>query len=149
MKKKILIALGVIIFVWWGIAFSKNLSSPKNINSSTPPSLPESPLATKSTLKTDKGEGGVTVAASYQEKQDTLVFSISLDTHSVDLSSFNPMTQLYLEDKGGTKIIPKTIVPEGDSHHRSFNVVFPKPSSSITLVVENLASIPRRTLRWE
>ncbi len=98
--------------------------------------------------KSDDGAGNVTVAARWEIQDRVLRFTVEVNTHSVDLSSFDPMRQIVLEDAYGAATPPTTIIPEGAGHHRSYTVDFPRRDGQIRLVIRGLAGVARRELVW-
>ncbi|GBD20794.1 hypothetical protein HRbin28_01242 [bacterium HR28] len=110
----------------------------------------------KSTVR-DSGAGGVTVEATWLGRQadGTIAIKLTLDTHSVDLTSFDVATNVTLRDERGTEVAVSSWQDERrDSHHRSGVVRFPALSSDtnqerVTLVVRNLAGVAERTLSFE
>ncbi len=110
----------------------------------------------KSTVR-DGGAGGVTVEATWlgQQADGTVAVELTLDTHSVDLSSFDVAANVALRDEGGSELAASDWQDERrNSHHRSGVVRFPAlpPGSNrerVTLVVRNLAGVAERTLSFE
>lgn len=113
------------------------------------PSSPTTQIPNQTTQQgnvLEKEEGKVTVTIQYlPEKSDTkiAVFQISFNTHSVDLDSFDPNTQITLE-KDGKILKPQSINPTGSSHHKEFDITFEKVKSPFSIVITNLANIPKR-----
>ncbi len=102
----------------------------------------------------DGGAGGVTVGAVWVGIQDReLVFRLTLDTHSVDLSRFDVAANTVLRDASGREFQAAGWEDERrDSHHRAGKLRFPVPdnlSGQISLVVRNLAGVPERVLSFE
>ncbi|KKU11884.1 MAG: hypothetical protein UX17_C0065G0001, partial [Parcubacteria group bacterium GW2011_GWC2_45_7] len=99
-------------------------------------------------LKTDAGEGNVTVDAEFVEEGDELVFTININTHSEDLSAFSPERQIALQDGQANMINPTAIQQEGSGHHLEFIARFPKIEGAAKLVVTDLAGVSMRELVW-
>lgn len=102
----------------------------------------------------DGGAGGVTVGATWVGIQDReLVFRLTLDTHSVDLSRFDVAANTTLRDASGREFQAAGWEDERrDSHHRAGTLRFPAPdnlSGQVALVVRNLAGVPERVLSFE
>ncbi len=99
----------------------------------------------------DDGPGSVTASAKFERTQSTdkqVVFTLDLNTHSVDLSSFNPLTQVRLR-QGKTEIAGQLLNDPGQqaSHHKSFVLAWPRPAAkAVTLVVANVAGVAERGL---
>ena len=98
--------------------------------------------------KSDNGEGDVTVMADFVERSGKLVFNVYIDTHTVDLSSFNPSGQISLEGDDGAMVAPERAESSGSEHHLEFTLYFPKVEGSVRLVVRDLAGVPRREIIW-
>lgn len=99
----------------------------------------------------DTGPGAVTASAKFERAQSgnqQLVFTLTLNTHSVDLSSFNPQNQVRLR-AGNAEYQPQLRSdPAGQSsHHRNYTLAFTKPDNrTITLVVADVAGVTERQL---
>lgn len=101
--------------------------------------------------KLEKGEGNVTVLVEYlaeKSNKSNMVFRIALDTHSVDLDSFDFRKDINLE-KDGQSFPPQLVSQEGSGHHRSAEITFPITSTPFNIVVKNLSNIPRREFSFE
>src|SRR5262249_19740168 len=98
--------------------------------------------------------GGVTVKVTYLNPQGTedARFEISLDTHSVDLDSYNLKALSSLRDSTGKTYQPTKVENKGSGHHRQFVLVFPKPasgSSRLELVIKDIAGVKERSFVWD
>ena len=84
-----------------------------------------------------------------------LVFSLSLNTHSVDLSPYRLEALSLLQDGKGRDARPvRWEEDEGSSiHHRSGRLLFPKEgldaASGLELVVRDVGGVRERTFRWD
>ena len=98
--------------------------------------------------------GGVTVKVIYlnPKSKDAPRFSAVLDTHSVDLDSYELKSLTVLRDDTG-KIYPPTAVEnKGSGHHREIVLTFPKmspESKRMNLVIKDVAGVKERTFRWD
>lgn len=99
----------------------------------------------------DDGSGGVFTAATHEQAEGTAtktVFSVSLNTHTVDLSAFDPVGQIQLV-VAGTAIIPDSAVIDGEkgSHHQNYEVTFPAVrNTDAVLVIRGVAGVQERNL---
>ncbi|GEM_PF-3432697 len=96
----------------------------------------------------DGGQGGVIAEAKHEQNSNDLEFSVSLDTHTVDLTSFDAVQQIRLH-AAGQEYAPATVVNSGErsSHHQNYQVSFPLvENSSITVVVHDVGGIEERQL---
>ncbi len=89
--------------------------------------------------------GEVNVTARYLGDQ----FEIALDTHSVDLSSFDFSSSILLKTKDQELKAISTSPVSDSSHHRTYLVTFPKFKLPVTLVLNNLGNISQTTLKFE
>ena len=108
----------------------------------------ESASVMRGESKSDNGGGDVTVMADFVERSGKLVFNGYIDTHTVDLSSFNPSGQISLEGDDGAMVAPERAESSGSGHHLEFTLYFPKVEGSVRLVVRDLGGVPRREIIW-
>jgi hypothetical protein len=98
--------------------------------------------------------GGVTAKATYLNPggtEDTR-FEISLDTHSVDLDSYDLKALSSLRDDAGKVYQPTKVENKGSGHHRQLVLVFPKPAPGnkrLELVVKDIAGVKERSFVWD
>ena len=137
-KSVVLIIVAIVILFGLGLLMSHPYSDAVQ--------EPKSTLRGES--KSDNGEGDVTVMADFIEKSGKLVFNVYIDTHTVDLSSFNPSGQISLEGNDGVVISPERAESSGSGHHLEFTLYFPKVEGTIRLVVRDLGGVPRREILW-
>ncbi len=87
----------------------------------------------------DAGQGGVISRAAFERGDSSateLTFTVTLDTHTVDLSSFNPASQVRLR-QGTAEVAPQTAVGAGErsAHHQNYRLTFPAVGSGPAFVV--------------
>jgi hypothetical protein len=98
--------------------------------------------------------GGVTAKATYLNPggtEDTR-FEISLDTHSVDLDSYDLKALSSLRDDAGKVYQPTKVENKGSGHHRRLVLVFPKlarGNKRLELVVKDVAGVKERSFVWD
>ena len=96
--------------------------------------------------------GGVTVKVTYLAQTDhESRFSVTLDTHSVNLDAYDLKATSILRDDTGLLLQPTGIENKGSSHHREVVLTFPRPSTRRTwleLVIKDIAGAKERTFRW-
>lgn len=99
----------------------------------------------------DNGAGNVTASATYERAKssaDQIVFTVALNTHSVDLSAFDPANILLRasSSQGGKGTLMEDASGQS-SHHRLFQLSFPRPKGNqVTIIVRNVAGIAQREL---
>lgn len=149
-KKEFLFLIVAVIFIfvflasdflrkqWMPVASQPTISvptTPKYIS----PSDAKQPLGLI-TVKIEKHIGNVTGTVEYlptQSTADTVVFLVSLNTHSVDLDGFDFTRDIRLITDGQT-MKPLSANPSGDNHHRKADVTFPRPTVPFTIVLFNI-----------
>src|SRR3989338_9061705 len=139
-RKSATIACAMILIVIGGtIVFSRG-----NDSRTAPPRIASSP-ANAPAQQTD--EGPVDVTATHDEKQSTEqthIFTVVLDTHSGDLSTFDAQTNIVYRPTNGSESRPTTIGGDRESHHRTIVVTFTNTTFPGIIAVKNLRSVPER-----
>lgn len=99
------------------------------------------------TLTQSVTAGEIDVTAEYL---GNFKFEMALNTHSVDLSSFDFSKSVMLQTKNSElKTVSVTPVSDSPPHHRTFILIFPKFSLPVTLIVKDLGGITERKLVFE
>jgi len=121
-------------------------------------------------------QGGITVKAVYVtsayfkaspsdplsgkvDLERNVVFAITLDAHSGDLSKYDFIKNIVLRNDRGQEVTPVRWVATADgTHHRAGGLLFPKAdqtsqtidaqAKTLELTVRNLGGVAERTLRW-
>jgi hypothetical protein len=126
---------------------------------SVPPPPGATPAVTGAAQATQVSDGGqVTVRATWQGRDAGPVFTIVLDTHSVDIDAFDLAKLATLKtDDGRTVDALGWDAPPG-GHHRTGTLTFPTAiggapvigptTRAVELVVRDVAGIPERRFRW-
>ena len=106
---------------------------------------------------TQRQEGGqVTVAATWNGPNAGPVFTVALDTHSVDLDGIDLSSLAVLRTPAGDVAATEWAAPKG-GHHRSGELRFPATTPDgrptlgmgpVELVVRDVAGVPERSFRW-
>jgi hypothetical protein len=77
---------------------------------------------------------------------------VALDTHSVNLDSYDLKTISLLRDDAGNSYSSTTVENKGSGHHRETTVSFAKVASGskrIELVIKDVAGVKERIFRWD
>lgn len=93
------------------------------------------------------------------DPERNIVFAITLDTHSGDLSKFDLVKDVTLRNDRGQQVTPSRWVATADgAHHRAGGLVFTKTDQAgramdsqakvLELIVRGLGSVSERALRW-
>ena len=98
--------------------------------------------------------GGVTVKVTLLDSKadGDLRFEIALDTHFVNLDSYDLKTISVLRDGAGKVYLPKTVENKGSGHHRQSTVLFGKLADGtkrLELVIKDVAGVKERVFRWD
>ena len=98
--------------------------------------------------------GGVTVKVTYLNPNggDGARFQVALDTHSVNLDSYDFKTIAVLRDDSGNTYLPAAVENKGSGHHRQATVVFGTIASGtkyVELMIKDLAATKEKTFRWD
>jgi len=97
---------------------------------------------------------GVTVKATYTNPGEKIpVFTVVLDTHSVDLDGYKLEEIVALRDEGGNVYKPFLVSQSGSGHHREAAVEFRDvaqiQSKAFELVVKGVAGVAERVLKFD
>ncbi len=132
------------------------VSQGKEAASGAPPFVPSSPSPTKGLVQSSSG-GAVTIDVEWQgEENNSLVFAVALNTHSVDLDQYDLGELAVLRDNGGQEYHPTSWESAPGGHHRRGVLNFPLPESLsqgkteyVEIVIRDVAGIKERVLKWE
>ena len=102
-------------------------------------------------------EGNVTIEVEWGGAQDgSLVFNVSMDTHSIDLDGYDLARLAVLRDDTGQEYQPVSWNTAGGGHHQSGVLTFPLPDSVnqgkgkyVEMIIRGVAGIEERVLKWE
>lgn len=127
------------------------------------PARPDAPIivgapAGAATTQTNT-DGAVTVAVTWSGIAAGPVFSVVMDTHSVDLDGVDLSRQAVLRTDQGIEIAPSAWQSPLSGHHRRGMLTFPattpdgRPVFSpatrrVELVIRDIAGVPERVLLW-
>ena len=101
--------------------------------------------------------GNVTVEVKWEGvAESSLVFSVAMNTHSVDLDPYDLAALAVLRDDTGNEYYPVSWSAAAGGHHRRGTLAFPLPDSVsqgsaryIEMVIRDVAGIEERVLKWE
>lgn len=97
--------------------------------------------------------GGVTAKVTYlnPKSADDPRFLVVLDTHSVNLDTYDLKTVAVLRDGVGKSYAPTAAENKAGGHHREFTLSFPKltqESKRIEIVIKDIAGVKERIFVW-
>jgi hypothetical protein len=112
-----------------------------------------SSAAASSATQTVAG-GGVTVKATFLNPKDAADprFQVVLDTHSVNLDTYDLKSIAVLRDDTEKTYVPTAIENKGGGHHREAVVTFAKlapEAKRIELIIRDVAGVKERTFVWK
>ena len=122
----------------------------------SPSSVSSASRPTSGSVQTDEG-GSVTIEVEWgKEASGSLIFKVTMDTHSVDLDQYDLGKLAFLRDDMGIEYYPVSWNAAAGGHHRSGTLAFPLPDSVsggkskfIEMVIQDVAGIEARVLKWK
>lgn len=143
MSTKVAYLLSAIIIasLWYVSEQYQVISQPVGV------SVPEPQLAQAQTAVSlsDGGLNQVTFSADISEQTDAIGVVAALNTHSVDLNAISFAEQVFIR-KDGQTFFAREVAVEGESHHRSAQMVFEKVARPYQLVARSVAGVEERVL---
>jgi hypothetical protein len=109
---------------------------------------------------TRTSEGGqVTIKVTWQGRNAGPVFKVEMDTHSIDLDSYDLRQLAVLRTDQGQEMQPNGWNAPAGGHHRTGTLTFPATTASgtpvigpnthtIEVMIRNVSSIPERSFQW-
>jgi hypothetical protein len=99
----------------------------------------------------------VTIDVEWIKAEDnSLIFDVAMNTHSVDLDQYNLGQLAILRDNTGKEYHPVSWDSAPGGHHRRGTLSFPLPdslnqggTSYIEIVIQDVAGIKERVLKWD
>ncbi len=101
--------------------------------------------------------GAVTIDVEWVKAGDgSLIFNVSMNTHSVDLDRYDLGKLAVLRDDAGNEYRTVSWDSAPGGHHRRGTLTFPLPDSLsqgkakfVEIVIRDVADIKERVLKWE
>ncbi|MBI4281274.1 hypothetical protein HY625_00465 [Candidatus Uhrbacteria bacterium] len=140
-KKSAAVASAMVLLIIGGVV----VLSMRNNESAASPRIVSSPASIPSQ---QIDEGPVDVTVEHDAKQSTTtthVFTVVLNTHSGDLSTFDGQANIIYRPTSGNETRPVAIGGDREGHHRTVVVTFNNTALPGTLAVKNLRGVPERT----
>lgn len=148
----IVIVMATAVLTACSQGFSPPKASPPTSSPATPGVAIGQPV---NGLVQANSEGSVTVEVKWVgDRNGSLTFVVSMDTHSVNLDKIDLGAQAVLRDDTGEEYRPVSWRSAPGGHHRSGTLTLPVPSSVsqlkyLELVISNVAGVKERVLRWQ
>ena len=125
-----------------------------NVSPAPPPVPSGSP--TNGLVQTSSG-GGVTIDVEWRGLKDgSLVFGVTMDTHSGSLDQYNLRDLAILRDSSGKEYRPNNWNAPPGGHHRKGVLIFPVADSLnlgttkyVELILRDTAGVKERDLKWQ
>ncbi len=136
---------------------SRFVSQQKKDTSPPSPSSGSSSLEPINGLVQSNTGGAVTIDVEWVKTGDgSLIFNVSMNTHSVDLDRYDLGKLAVLRDSAGNEYHPVSWDSATGGHHRQGTLAFPVPDSLsqgkaryVEMVIRDVAGIEERALKWE
>jgi hypothetical protein len=127
--------------------------------STTKPGATNHGGATSTALRQSNDAANVTVEVTWKGQAAGPVFTVAMNTHSVDLDGYDLRTLAVLRTDRGTEAQATSWDAPKGGHHREGTLTFPaaaadgKPvlgsdTHALTLTIRGIAGVPERTFRW-
>ncbi|GEM_PF-4788731 len=160
-EKSLLKVLGVVlVMAIAGIVWAKRPETPTpRVVTSTPvsaqspaqssaQSTPQTTTTASGSTKENSG-GDVTVSITPVVENDAeLGFDVAINTHTVDMSAFDPKKQIVIIGADGKDVSPSNVAIEGSGHHQKLQITFPKVEKPWKLAVRDVGGVPAREFNW-
>lgn len=156
-EKSLLKVLAVVVaVVVVGVVWAKRTEAPTprvavSAPAASQPSAPPvvQPTTTASGLAKENTGGDVTVGITPAVAGEAeLGFDVAINTHTVDMSAFDPKKQIVLVGADGKDVLSSKVAVEGSGHHQQLQVAFPKVVKPWKLVVRDVGGVPTREFSW-
>ncbi len=118
--------------------------------------VPSTNLPTNGLVQSGTGQA-VTIDVKWLgEKKGLLTFDVEMNTHSVDLDSYDLSKLAVLRDDVGKEYSPVAWDSAPGGHHRSGTLTFPIPESIsqgkpkyLEVLIRNIDGVGEQILKWE
>ena len=140
MRKDSMLLIGVIAILVGGLIYSISGFFVNSDKANIP--------AESDKLKKKNSESAVTVDLTPKFENGKLYVNMEVNTHTVDLSSYNLEDIIVLEFEN--KKIKPVSAPELSGHHNSVQLIFDvgKELSNFKIIVKDLPDIQERVFEW-
>ncbi len=116
-------------------------------------STPSSGNSSVNGLTQSHNGGAVTIDVEWLgEKSGNLLLKVAMNTHSVDLDSYDLGKLALLRDDKGKQYLPASWDSRRGGHHRQGVLIFQDPDSEpkyLDLIIRDVAGVKERAFRWE
>lgn len=155
LSKSALPLIMMVILVLVAVCSTNKESRPST--SDAPPSAANDSVPISNGLTQTSAGGAVEIQVKWlADKKDSLVFDVSMNTHSVDLDKYDLKQLTVLHDSQGNEYQPLSWNSAAGGHHRSGKLIFAVPGSLneggtkfLHMVMWNVAGVGERSLEWD
>ncbi|MBI2847585.1 MAG: hypothetical protein HYX83_00255 [Chloroflexi bacterium] len=149
------IAILTMVFAFTACSTGYTAQPKTGDSAATPPAT--SSIQPASGLVQSNDEAAVTIDMKWSGVQgNSLVFQVSMDTHSVDLDRYDLKKIAVLRDESGNQFQPASWDSVPGGHHRQGTLAFPVPDSLslnkakyIEVIIRDVAGVKERVFKWE
>lgn len=151
---KIALPLIVMVILVLAAGCSADIES-RPPTSNAPPTVGNDSVTTSNSFTQINAGGAVEIQVKWEaDKKDSLVFDVSMNTHSMDLDKYDLKQLTVLHDSQGNEYQPLSWNSAPGGHHRSGKLTFAVPNSLkdtkfLHMVIRNVAGISERSLKWD
>lgn len=159
MRKTIILSIFVVaifvagFFLWNGLKNSNQETSQQASENKVGSQVDENAL-----VRSNEG-GSVSMDVTFEnpvtKEKDSLVFEVAMNTHSVNLDTYDLAKLAVLKTSDGREFTNFTKETQGMGHHKTISlkiknkgIITPK-TKSLTLVLKDVAGVPSREFNWE
>ncbi len=154
--RKLIVVIPILMVVVLIAGCSKGFVPRGEEVSAQLPSIPSSHNPANGLVQSSDG-GAVTIDVEWQgEENNSLVFYVAMNTHSVGLDEYDLTELAILRDNAGQEYSPVSWDSAPGGHHRRGILSFPLPDSLskgktdyMEIVIRGVAGIEERVLKWE
>ncbi len=130
---------------------------PQREEGAYPPSSGSSSDGPTNGLVQSNTGGSLTIDVEWiKTEDDSLIFNVAMNTHSVDLDQYDLGEMTVLRDDTSNEYHPVSWDSAPGGHHRKGTLTFPLPDSLskgeakyVEIVIRDVAGIEERVLKWE
>jgi hypothetical protein len=148
-----MLAMAAIVI---GCASSAESMKERGVSNSNSTSVSSLMMPSNGLVQSSDG-GAVTIDVEWKGAfNESLVFAVAMNTHSVDLDQYNLGELAVLRDDDGREYRPASWSSELGGHHRRGTLTFNLPESLIQggtehlqLMIRDVAGIPKRVMEWK
>ncbi len=156
----VLALFGAVWLLWASRSQAANPAPPVAAAAAATPAATAAPPSSGDGQARISEAGSVTVQVTWSGKAAGLVFTVVMDTHSVDLDGYDLRRLAELRTDQGVVVQPTQWQAPKGGHHRKGTLIFPDKAPdgsevlgprtrSFKLTIRDIAGVPEREFRWD